>query len=142
MSHSHTGDYKPETQDNIYGIEPRDYSHIKADSPPTLHEGRVHSNDAGEELTSTDAILNQRGKRYGLFVNQATLSQKLKTEFDNHVREYGQPELYTASISEAIEMILHKLARIANGDPTYLDNFVDISGYSELIVKELKGETI
>jgi len=93
-------------------------------------------------ISSTDEILAERGKTYGKFTNHADLSQKLKVTFDTHVREYGNPELFTNSMNEAIEMILHKLARIGNGSPTYIDSWADIGGYSELIVKELNGESI
>jgi len=92
--------------------------------------------------SETDEILAERGSNYGKFTNHAKLSQLLKITFDNHVREYGNPELFTSSMNEAIEMIFHKLARIANGNPTYDDSWKDISGYSTLIVKELNGESI
>jgi len=102
------------------------------------------STEATNEDTPTgiDATLAERGTNYGKFANHAELSQRLKAAFDNHVREQGQPEKYTDSMNEAIEMIFHKLARIANGDPTYIDSWTDISGYSTLIVKELNGESV
>ena len=34
-------------------------------------------------------------------------------------------------------MIFHKLARIANGDPTYIDSWTDIAGYAQLVVDDL-----
>jgi hypothetical protein len=34
-------------------------------------------------------------------------------------------------------MILHKLARIVNGDANYIDSWRDIVGYSQLVVDEL-----
>ena len=37
-------------------------------------------------------------------------------------------------------MIMHKISRILNGDPNYVESWRDISGYAELVVKEL-GET-
>ena len=33
---------------------------------------------------------------------------------------------------EALEMICHKLGRIANGDPNYADSWIDIAGYAKL----------
>jgi hypothetical protein len=98
-------------------------------------------NDAGEKLQSTEETLQQRGRRYGEFSTHAELSQTLKTVFNAHVREYGMPEEFEPFMSEAIEMICHKLARIANGDPTYDDNWRDIAGYAELVVKELNRES-
>jgi len=92
-----------------------------------------------EDKSETDRILAERGANYGKFTNHAKLSQTLKTAFDNHVREYGQPELFTNTMNEAIEMVFHKLARIANGNPTYKDNYVDIIGYTQLVLDELNG---
>ena len=34
-------------------------------------------------------------------------------------------------------MILHKLARIVNGDANYIDSWRDIVGYTQLVVDEL-----
>ena len=102
------------------------------------------STEATNEDTPTgiDATLAERGANYGKFTNHSELSQKLQVAFESHVLKYGQPEKYTDSMNEAIQLIMHKLARIANGDPTYVDNYVDISGYATLIVKELNGECI
>ena len=94
-------------------------------------------NDAGERLQTTDETLAQRSTRYGEFHNHASLSQHFKGMFNTHVRNHGQPEKFNDTISEAVDMIFHKLARVANGDPTYDDNFRDIAGYAELVVKEL-----
>lgn len=96
------------------------------------------TNDAREATgLSVEATLKQRGNRYGEFHNHADLSQKLKSIFNGHVEAHGQPENFTNSMSESIEMIFHKLARTANGDPTYDDTWRDIAGYAQLIVDEL-----
>jgi len=87
--------------------------------------------------SSIDEVLAERGTNYGEFPNHARLSQQLKTTFDTHVVEYGHPELFTNTMNEAIEMIMHKLARIANGDPTYVDSWTDIIGYTQLVVNGL-----
>jgi len=96
------------------------------------------TNDAGESTDmSVEETLKQRGTRYGKFPEHANLSQGLKFIFDEHVKNVGQPENFTNSMNEAVEMIMHKLARIANGDPTYDDNWRDIAGYAQLIVDEI-----
>jgi len=96
------------------------------------------TNDAGEATNvSVETTLVQRGNRYGEFKNGAKLSQTLKSAFDKHIIKYGQPENFTASMTESLEMIFHKLARIANGDPTYDDTWRDIAGYAQLIVDEI-----
>jgi len=99
------------------------------------------TNDAGEATDlSVEETLKQRGNRYGEFTNHAELSQGLKNMFVQHVKLFGQPENFTDSMIEAAEMIMHKLARIANGDPTYDDNWRDIAGYAQLIVDEINAK--
>jgi len=95
-------------------------------------------NDAIEQVgVSVEDTLKQRGSRYGTFSNGAKLIQKLKHDFHNHVELHGQSSEFSDSMREAVDMILHKLARIANGDPTYDDTWRDIAGYAQLIVEEL-----
>lgn len=78
--------------------------------------------------------LKQRGERYGEFTGHAEISQKLKTVM---IEARGWDRL-SYSQREALEMIAHKIARILNGDPNYIDNYIDISGYSTLILQELE----
>lgn len=43
----------------------------------------------------------------------------------------------TDSQKEALEMVAHKIGRIVNGDPGYLDSWHDMIGYTRLVEKEL-----
>lgn len=90
---------------------------------------------------NTDDILRERGLRYGAFVSQAELSQTLKNTIIQHYFTHHQPNPAPLDpvIAEAITMICHKLARIGNGDPIYIENWRDISGYSELVVSHLNN---
>ena len=36
-------------------------------------------------------------------------------------------------------MIVHKLARIVNGNPDKVDSWVDIAGYATLVAERLQG---
>lgn len=85
-------------------------------------------------------VLAERGARYGSFKNQAFISQILKSAilggFD---RKTAAAKFYPDQI-EAIEMICHKLSRIANGDPDYADSWVDIAGYATLVADRLTEE--
>lgn len=84
---------------------------------------------------NTDDILRERGLRYGAFVSQADLSQKFKD-----VLIYGGSiDSMQSYQKEALEMILHKIARVANGDPNYTDSWKDIAGYAQLVVDILEG---
>lgn len=82
-----------------------------------------------------DAVLDERGKRYGEFSGHAKITQELKgvmVKCDNWSK-------LSHSQKESLEMIAHKIGRILNGDPNYADSWVDIAGYSQLIVKELEN---
>jgi len=42
---------------------------------------------------------------------------------------------------ESLEMIASKIARALSGEPNEPDHWIDISGYSQLIVNELEDNT-
>ena len=89
------------------------------------------------EIQNIAEILQERGKNYGEFKGHAALTQALKSSFIINAANYYK---LSSSMKEAIEMIFHKLGRIGNGDPKYLDSWVDIVGYTQLVVDELKEE--
>ena len=91
------------------------------------------------QRTVVDATLVERGQRYGKFVDHARVTQNLKATFFDHRRNQGLPPM-AADQEEAIDMIMHKLGRIANGDADYADSWTDIAGYAELVAKRLRGE--
>ena len=81
--------------------------------------------------------LTERGKRYGAFVGHAEVTQHLKAYYREQLAIRGktmQPDQY-----EALDMVMHKIGRIVNGDPDYDDHWMDISGYSMLVYKRLNG---
>lgn len=83
-------------------------------------------------------ILDERGKRYGKFVDVA----KATDDIQNAVWEQaslGKLDSIEPDQSVAIDMICHKLARIVVGDADYLDNWVDIAGYAQLVADRLQG---
>ena len=80
------------------------------------------------------SVLAERGSRYGSFDAHARITQSLKASFVSNSQSYFK---MTPSMKEAVDMILHKLGRIGNGDPSYLDSWVDIVGYAQLVVDEL-----
>jgi hypothetical protein len=89
-----------------------------------------------EALTVLDTVLEERGKRYGKFVDHAYITQRMKTE----MRETAGWQRLSYSQVEALEMIAHKIGRILNGDPNYADSWVDIAGYAKLVGDELEGK--
>lgn len=81
-----------------------------------------------------DDTLAERGERYGTFREHAAISQALKHTV------FCKPNLALAADQrEALEMIVHKIARIVNGDPDYVDSWVDIAGYAKLVADRLQG---
>ena len=84
-----------------------------------------------------NATLNERGARYGTFAGHAEIAQRLKGTIHHFAAVRAcdlDPDQY-----EALDMIAHKIARIINGDPNYVDSWVDIAGYSQLIADRLSG---
>lgn len=89
--------------------------------------------------TNIVAILAERGSRYGSFEGHAALTQSLKSRFVTLSCSFHK---MSASQKEAIDMIFHKIGRIGNGDPNYLDSWVDIVGYAQLVVDELRAQEV
>lgn len=88
------------------------------------------------ESKSISEILAERGKRYGSFMGNASISQELKSVMWRQDTYFG----LSFDQQEALEMIAHKIARILNGDPNYVDNWVDIAGYAQLVSDRLTAE--
>ena len=86
------------------------------------------------EGTDVDAVLDERGKRYGKFEDHAYITQELKKI------AYRVNETLTHDQTEALDMIFHKIGRILNGDPNYADSWIDIAGYAKLVADRLEGK--
>lgn len=79
-------------------------------------------------------VLAERGKRYGLFSGHAKIAQTLKRA----MHETAGWQKLTDVQREALDMIQHKIARMLNGDPTYVDNATDITGYGRLMLESME----
>ena len=86
-----------------------------------------------QALAGIDAILAERGSRYGKFTGHAKVSQSLKQVMQ------ATPNWTKLSDDqkEALEMTAHKIGRILNGDPNYDDSWIDIGGYTKLVADRL-----
>lgn len=116
----------------------------KAIKPTKTVFDRIMERDELEQALfsrpTTDRIeetLNERHETYGYFINQATVSQELKKVLFHELAARNK-DLVPDQI-EALEMILHKIARIVNGDENHIDSWHDISGYATLVADRLKG---
>ena len=83
-------------------------------------------------------ILEERGKRYGEFETHAAISQGLKAILFSACDKSKLDD----DMIESLEMICHKLARIANGDPYYVDSWTDIAGYAQLVAIRLEKQVL
>jgi hypothetical protein len=83
---------------------------------------------------STIAVLDERAKNYGKFMDMAQITQSFKDIL------HTAPSWKTmqADQQESLEMIVHKIARILNGRPDYADSWVDIAGYARLVGDRLE----
>lgn len=88
--------------------------------------------------TDVDAVLDSRAKDYGKFIEGAEIMQILKRLVHNYIEARGTPLAFDQR--EAIDMIIHKLGRIINGNPDKVDHWVDIAGYSTLVADRLQGD--
>lgn len=86
-------------------------------------------------------ILEEREKRYGDFGGHADITQYLKYAMRNHRLSPNEIawEHLDADECEALEMIAHKIGRILNGDPHYVDSWDDIAGYATLVANRLRN---
>jgi hypothetical protein len=87
--------------------------------------------------TDVDRVLDSRAKDYGKFIEGAEIMQMLKRLVHNYIEDRGTPLAFDQR--EAIDMIIHKLGRIINGNPDKVDHWVDIAGYATLVAERLEG---
>jgi hypothetical protein len=87
---------------------------------------------------NVDAILNERGSRYGNFLDHARVTQRLKEVAHTFAAQHNKT--FDVDHAEALDMIFHKIGRILNGDPNYADSWIDIAGYAQLVADRLEGK--
>lgn len=84
-------------------------------------------------MQGIDETLSDRERTYGAFRQLAKLSQDLKSV----MRNSESWEELSDDKKESLDMIVHKIARILNGDPNYKDSWHDIGGYARLVEIDL-----
>lgn len=86
-------------------------------------------------------VLQERGDRYGTFEKNALIAQGIKDVMAQG-NNWGSNDFNYLSpvMCETLDMIASKIARIVNGDPFYEDNWIDIIGYTQLALDEIKKE--
>lgn len=85
------------------------------------------------------AMLSERKATHGDFTDHARCSQGLKRVLQDELARRnirGQADLPNVAL-EAIDMILHKIARAVAGDGTFKEHWVDIAGYARITEERL-----
>lgn len=90
-----------------------------------------------DHVPDVNATLNARAEMYGKFKDGAALMQGIKRVLADHAAKHNKT--FADDQWEALEMIVHKIGRIVNGDPDVTDHWVDIAGYATLIADRLEG---
>ena len=86
------------------------------------------------ELSSIEKVLEERSKQYGAFIDHSIIAQGLK---DLMRATPGWTRL-APDQKESLEMVMHKIARVLNGDPNFLDSWIDSGGYIKLVTDRLE----
>ena len=91
-----------------------------------------------KKTTDVSKILDERGSNYGSFATHANITMTLKLAIHQHIKDYQKEDVITADQVEALDMICHKIGRIVNGNPNYIDSWIDIAGYAKLVSDRLE----
>ena len=85
-----------------------------------------------------EEILEERGNNYGSFIEHARVTQNIKRAMQSSKNWL----LLSDDKRECMEMLAHKIGRILNGDPEYIDSWTDIIGYTRLVERTLEIEDV
>lgn len=89
-------------------------------------------------MSEISEVLQERGQRYGDFMEHANITQNLKALISCML--HTRNKVLAHDQQEALDMICHKIGRIINGDPDYADSWIDIAGYAKLVADRLERE--
>lgn len=82
-----------------------------------------------------DKILKEREITHGDYATKCDTIQYMK----NAMRSTNGFYKLESDQAESLELILTKIGRILHGDPNHIDSWLDIAGYSQLIVNRLQS---
>jgi hypothetical protein len=104
--------------------------------PLTLGEYLEAINNSQKEDT-VDETLDARAVDYGKFIEGAEVMQMLKRVVQNALS--NRDKVLAHDQAESMDMIIHKIGRIINGNPDVVDHWLDIAGYAKLVADRLEG---
>lgn len=87
---------------------------------------------------TVENILSERENQYGNYSEVAKITQGIKEQLLAG-RSY---EKLSDEQKLSLDMIANKMARAVNGDVNLIDNYLDICGYSQLVVDSMKNNKI
>jgi hypothetical protein len=94
------------------------------------------SHAATSSKPAIDTTLDERGTKYGEYATHAYITQAMKRA----MADSPNWSALAVDMKEALEMVAHKIGRILNGDPDYIDSWHDIIGYVRLVEQRLIKE--
>lgn len=112
------------------GIDPVKY----AQAVESLKEAKMEIEMYEDEV---DVTLDARAVDYGKFIEGAEVMQMLKRVVQNALN--NRDKVLAHDQAESIDMIIHKIGRIVNGNPDVVDHWLDIAGYAKLVADRLEG---
>lgn len=87
-------------------------------------------------MSNVQNTLNEREKRYGKFMDNASTAQFIKEV----MRESPMWSMLEYDQAEALDLIASKIGRMLSGDVNYIDSWHDIAGYATLVENRLNGD--
>lgn len=85
-------------------------------------------------MSKVDSTLQDRGKNYGSFYENARIAQNIKAA----MKDSPNWEALEPDQKEGLELVATKISRSLNGDPNYVDSWHDIIGYVRLVEERLE----
>jgi transposase len=118
------------------GIPVPDYAQ-KLKEMGMLQELLAESSEEDDIADTVDETLDARAVDYGKFIEGAEVMQMLKRVVLNALN--NRDKVLAHDQAESLDMIIHKIGRIINGNPDVVDHWLDIAGYAQLVADRLNG---
>ena len=124
------------------GFSAQDYAQALADEGlleelPTENSQELEQTGIEMYEDEVDATLDARAVEYGKFIEGAEVMQMLKRVVQAALN--NRDKILAHDQAEAMDMIIHKIGRIVNGNPDVVDHWLDIAGYAKLVADRLEG---
>ena len=102
--------------------------------PPIPAPSDLQPTTSTSAAPNVEEVLKERGKVYGRFIDNAQVAEALETS----LRSGASWPMLRPDQKQALKVMCQKMARIVTGNPVYLDNWVDLAGYAQLVVDETR----